>query len=261
MTQSDPRVIPLDGVHNFRRFGGYATADGRKVKDRLFRSGQFSRATEADLDAMDALGVTVVADLRRPAEREREPSHWPGRPGVRVLASDHAGHAEPPHLAFLRDNEINAETIKGFMTKTYERLPFDEGNQWVFAQGYRALAEGGDDDGFIVHCAAGKDRTGIFCAFLLHEMGVERDAIDKDYLLTNTAVDYDRILPGFQRRIADEFGKQIDREELRAFMGVEPDYLDAAWAAVGGDPSRYLRDVLKLEPELLDRLRETLKQP
>jgi protein-tyrosine phosphatase len=253
------RVLPLEGVHNFRSFGGYETADGARLRDGLWRSGQFSRATPADLDAMDALGVRVVADLRRPRERELEPSHWPERPGVQVLASDHAGAAEPPHLVFLRESDLTFESIHGFMADTYRRLPFDEGNKWVFERGFRALADAEDDHGFIVHCAAGKDRTGMFCAFLKWELGVHPDAVIDDYLMTNTAVDYDRILPGFQKRIKDQLGKDVGHAELKAFMGVHEDYMAAAMEAVG-DPKAYLREELGLEPDVLERLETRLKR-
>ncbi|MFW6300421.1 MAG: tyrosine-protein phosphatase, partial [Oceanicaulis sp.] len=88
---SQSRVIPLSGVHNFRRFGAYEAAGGATVADRLFRSGQFSRATDEDRETLGNLGVTTVADLRRPSERQLEPSHWPNIEGVRVIESDHAG--------------------------------------------------------------------------------------------------------------------------------------------------------------------------
>ncbi|MFW6412561.1 MAG: tyrosine-protein phosphatase, partial [Oceanicaulis sp.] len=61
MTQQ--RLIPLSGVHNFRRFGAYDTADGRRVRDGLYRSGQFSRATPEDVETLAGLNVTTVADL------------------------------------------------------------------------------------------------------------------------------------------------------------------------------------------------------
>lgn len=252
------RVLPLQGVHNFRRFGELPTRDGGRVRSGLYRSGQFSRATPADLDAMDGLGIKVVADLRRPREREMEPSHWPEREGVTVLASDHAGSAEPPHLIFLRDNELTEQSIRGFMTDIYRELPFDPGNQWVFAQGFRALADAEPDHGFIVHCAAGKDRTGLFCAFLLTELGVDEDAVREDYLMTNTAVNFERIIPAVAKRLKDELGKDAGEAELRAFLGVDAAYYDAAMEAVG-DPRVYLREELGLDEDTLARLRERLR--
>ncbi|MFN3835515.1 MAG: tyrosine-protein phosphatase [Glycocaulis sp.] len=251
------RVLPLEGVHNFRRFGELPASDGTRVRAGLYRSGQFSRATPGDREAMDALGIRIVADLRRPREREMEPSHWPEREGVTVLASDHAGSAEPPHLVFLRESDFTEESIRGFMTETYRRLPFDPGNKWVFEQGFRALADAEPDHGFIVHCAAGKDRTGLFCAFLLTELGVDEEAVRADYLMTNSAVNFDRIIPAIARRLKDDLGKEAGERELRAFLGVEAGYYDAAMEAVG-DPRAYLRNELGLDEATLTRLRERL---
>ena len=190
------RVFPLEGVHNFRRFGDFETGSGRKVANRLYRSGQFSRASERDRETLAGLNIRQVADLRRPREREAEPSFWTGEQAVSVYESDHAGAAEPPHLVFLRESDMSFDSIREFMTQTYRRLPFDEGNKFVFQQGFRGLAESGPEDGFIVHCAAGKDRTGMFCALLLTELGVDEETVRKDYLFTNEAVDFDRITPG-----------------------------------------------------------------
>ncbi|KAA5801556.1 tyrosine-protein phosphatase [Alkalicaulis satelles] len=256
MTQ---RVLPLSGVHNFRRFGAYR-ADGGHVADRLYRSGQFSRATPDDQARLDALNIQVVADLRRPRERELEPSFWVQREAVRVLASDHAGHAEPPHLVFLRESDMSLASIRQFMTETYKRLPFDPGNKAVFRAGFEALAEADDEAGFVVHCAAGKDRTGIFCAFLLMELGVDADTAREDYLMTNTAVDYDTLAPMVQARIQKDLGKRVGDREMRAFLGVEEAYLDAAMEAVG-DVSAYLRGELALSEATLDAVKARLIAP
>lgn len=253
------RVLPLSGVYNFRRFGAYDTRQGTQVRDGLYRSGQFSRATEDDHAIMDGLNIKVVADLRRPRERSVEPSHWPEREAVTVLASDHAGDAEPPHLAFMRESDMSLESIRGFMTETYRRLPFDPGNKAVFKAGFEALAQSEPEDGFIVHCAAGKDRTGLFCAFLLMELGVDADTARDDYLMTNTAVNYDELAPAIAKRIKDNLGKDVGLTEMRAFLGVDGDYLTAALDVVQ-DPSTYLRQELGLSETTLTALHERLIQ-
>lgn len=247
------RYIPLEGIHNFRSFGGYETSDGQKVGEGLFRSGQFSRASQADRQVLDGLNIRTVADLRRPREREREPSFWPDLQGVTVLASDHAGHAEPPHLAFLRESDLTFDSISGFMTDTYRRLPFDEGNASVFRDGIKALANKGASDGFVVHCAAGKDRTGIFCALVLLELGVDEETVRTDYMMTNEVVDFDAILPVFIKRIRDELGRDVGEDELRAFMGVDGSYLDAAMEKIG-DRRRYFTETLGLDDDTLQKL-------
>jgi protein-tyrosine phosphatase len=251
------RVLAFDGIHNFRRFDGYVGDDGRKVAPGLYRSGQFSRASQKDRDTLGRLGVSVVADLRRPSERANEPSHWPREPGVTVIESDHAGPAEAPHITFLREADLTFDTIREFMTKTYRRLPFDEGNQHVFREGVKALANRAQDEAFIVHCAAGKDRTGIFCALVLTEAGVDEETVVEDYLMTNSAVDFDRVAAAMRGRLEEKYGRVFNPEELKAFMGVDKAYLDAAWEEIG-NPRTYLREALGLDEDTLQRMRERL---
>ncbi|MCP2670971.1 tyrosine-protein phosphatase [Maricaulaceae bacterium EIL42A08] len=251
------RVYSLAGIHNFRRFDGYEGEGGRKIAPGLYRSGQFSRATDDDKAFLEELGISVVADLRRPSERANEPSHWPEVAGVTVIESDHAGPAEAPHITFLREADLTFDTIREFMTATYKRLPFDEGNQHVFREGIKALAERGEDEAFVVHCAAGKDRTGIFCALVLSEAGVDHDAVVEDYLMTNTAVDFDRVAASMRGRLEEKYGRVFRPEELKAFLGIDKTYLDAAWAVMG-DPRQYLRDTLGIDETTLQRMRERL---
>ncbi len=69
------RILPLEGVGNFRDFGGYATGGGRRIRrGRLYRSAHHAQATDADLEAIAALELAAIVDLRRGEERERMPS-------------------------------------------------------------------------------------------------------------------------------------------------------------------------------------------
>lgn len=253
------RVIPFEGIRNFRHFGGYTGRDGQRLREGLYRSGHFNRATEADRKALADLKITHVTDLRRPQEREREPSNWAGESGVYVLESDIAGHKEPPHLAFLREGDLSLTGIRDFMLATYRRLPTDPGNRKVFAAGLRALGEDGTQ-GFVVHCAAGKDRTGIFCALAQHLAGVERDAINEDYLMTNTAVDYDRVVPEVADAIEANYGRRIPPDEMRLFLGVDADYLDQAMGVIG-NPRTYVREELGLTDDEIANIERRLLVP
>ncbi|WP_300544340.1 tyrosine-protein phosphatase [Maricaulis sp.] len=235
------RITPLDGVHNFRHFHGYDAADGRTVRAGLYRSGHLSRASDKDRDLMRELGIRVVADLRKPPEREAEPSVWPEN--VRVIASDLGDTGEPPHLAFLRKGIHTAEAVRDYMLSAYRRIPMEEGNKQVYREGYRALASGEADSGFLVHCAAGKDRTGIFCALILDELGVDRDTVVEDYLLTNSAVDFDSIIPRIQERSREQYGQAMPAEMMQVFLGVDGDYLHQAFETIGG-VQHYVREHL-----------------
>ena len=79
----------------------------------------------------------------------------------------------------------------------------------------------------------------------------------EDYLMTNTAVDFDRLVPLIGKRLEESLGKKAGHAELRAFLGVDPVYYDAAMAAIG-DKRAYLRDALGLEDAVVERLRENL---
>ncbi len=253
--QAMTRITPLDGVHNFRHFHGYEAADGTRVRPGLYRSGHFSRSSEADRDLVRALGITVVADLRRPRERKLEPSSWPADHVLRVISSDADDDGEPPHLKFLRTGDHSLEAVRAYMQSAYRRIPRETGNQSVFREGFKALASGEADGGFLVHCAAGKDRTGIFCALVLGELGVSRDEIIEDYLLTNTAVDFDSLVPMVRQRLQENYGHVMPDEVMRAFLGVEADLLHTALTTIG-DQDRYLRDVLGITDDERAALRE-----
>lgn len=251
------RVIAFDGIRNFRHFGEYGTRDGGSVRSGLYRSGHFARASESDLKQLTDMRLTLVTDLRRPLERDREPSRWDDVLNPRVLSSNIAGHAEPPHLAFLREGDLSQQGIRDFMLATYRRLPTDPGNKQAFASGFRALADHGEDESFVVHCAAGKDRTGIFCALVLELAGVDRDTVVEDYLMTNTAVDYDRLVPEVAANIAERTGRTVEEKSMRVFLGVDGDYLDEAFGVMGSAED-YMRIELGLGEDEIARLRAAL---
>lgn len=249
------RIQSLDGVHNFRHFHGYQTADGGRVRSGLYRSGHFARSSEADRELVRSLGIAVIADLRRPRERSAEPSAWPEDHVLRVISSDADDDGEPPHLKFLRTGDHSLQAVRGYMQSAYRRIPMETGNQSVFREGFKALASGEADRGFLVHCAAGKDRTGIFCALVLEELGVSPEEIVDDYLLTNTAVDFDSLVPMVRERLQTAYGHVMPDEVMRAFLGVEANLLTTALATIG-DRDRYLRDVLGITDEERAALRE-----
>ncbi|MFS2318479.1 tyrosine-protein phosphatase [Maricaulis sp. D1M11] len=248
------RVTLLDNVYNFRHWHGYTGLDGAVIRPGLFRSGHFAHASDADLDHFHGLNIAVVADLRRPRERNQMPSPWLETPGVTTLSSDQNDHPEPPHLEFLRKGDITPDTVRGYMLSAYQRIPTEEGNQIVFRNAFRALANGDAESGFLVHCAAGKDRTGLFCALVLDTLGVDRDVVMEDYLLTNTAVDYDRLVPAFQGRLRKDMGLEVDEEAMRVFLGVHADFLNESFATIGSSHD-YLTGALGITEDEIEALK------
>ncbi|MGE3150390.1 MAG: tyrosine-protein phosphatase, partial [Pseudorhodoplanes sp.] len=188
------RVLPLERVHNFRDYGGYPISGGARVRAKyLWRSGQHFDATESDLESIHALRLATVIDLRSDSERRMAPCRRHPEFAAQVLSASGEGHVRPPHVAAARIVSTVAEAHEA-MQRTYRRLPFGAGLLDGLRLYFRALTA--DAGASLVHCFAGKDRTGIAAAMLHHVLGVHEDDILEDYLLTNTAGDV-------EARIAD----------------------------------------------------------
>lgn len=253
------RHLDFDGIHNFRDFGGYATASGRRLRaGRLYRSANHHRATETDLERLRELGLAVIVDLRQPNEREREPSRrWEGF-ACQVVEND-LSEAHPDFVAQVKTSDLSAAWFYAHSTDFYERAPYEPRHVDLFRRYFHALAE--SDGAVLVHCAAGKDRTGLICALTHHLAGVCRDDMVQDYLLTNDearmAAKMEFLGPFFDRLV----GRRPSDEALRVAVGVHADYLDRAFAAIDardGSLDGYLERTLGLDAPLRERLRERL---
>lgn len=249
------RVLPLSGVHNFRDYGGYAVSGGGRVRTGLlFRSGEHGKATDADLAAIDALDLAHVVDLRGNSERRANPCRrGPGFSAeVHFFDGETAGLA--PHVEAARDS-INAEAAHAAMESLYAQLPFRDNLIWIFRRYFAALASG--EGASVVHCLAGKDRTGMAVDLLHHILGVHPDDAMADYLLTNTAGDMDARVAAGAKAVRAKYGN-VDDATIRVLMGVDARYLYAARKAVEeehGSLDAFLRDVLEVDETKREALR------
>jgi protein-tyrosine phosphatase len=256
------RVLPLEGGCNFRDCGGYETTDGARVRwGRLYRSGVLARLSPAAAAQVQALGVQAVCDLRRTAERALHPNPSFGT-AVRRFEWDSEQESSPIRdRAFAESSDVAG--VHAAMLAMYRRLPF--GLQPRLAGVFAALDHAGQG-ATIVHCTAGKDRTGVAVALALDSLGVRRDAIVEDYVLTNTAVDLRAQLLGSKGTGA---GLAATAEPIlalsptaqHAMLAARPDYIQASLDAIEarhGSVRRYLLDELLIEPAVLERLRQRL---
>ena len=272
---SDTRVLPLEGVHNFRDFGGYAVAGGGRLKrGLLWRSGQHNGASDDDLSQIASLGLADVFDLRSSKERETHPCRRPQDFAARIFLSDDPVHspalrigAAPdddkkhaaPHIAGAAGpHKRSAEETREGMRRNYGHIAFRPELIAMIRSQLAVLAEARGPS--LVNCMAGKDRTGIAVAMIQFAAGVHRDDIIADYVLTNSAGDVEaRIRAGAETIRAMSRG--LDEEVVRVVMGVEPEYLESAFAAITekhGSLDGYLSAVLGVDDALRGKLAEVL---
>ena len=253
------RIIRLEGVGNLRDFGGYATQCGRGLKaGRLYRSGHHSQATDADLEALAALNLAIVVDLRRTDERARQPCRrWSGFAAM-VIDSD-LGDVDRGWEAMLPGADPTPEFFNTMMLDWYRRAPFGPRMTYLFSRYFEALAE--IDGGVLIHCAAGKDRTGLLVALTHHLAGVRREDLLEDYLLTNSVPSQAEMAPRIAKMIEKLSGLTPSDEAVRVAMGVSPTYLEASIAAIEsrfGSIDAYLEQALGLDSAKRRKLEERL---
>jgi len=181
-------ILKLDGGRNFRDLGGHATTDGRRVRaGQLYRSGAPVGLTPDDRRRLDALGLRRIVDFRSVEERAREPGSWPVPADAEVL--EWAYSLTPDDYSDLMRPDATAPELDDLMRRYYREMPYR------FTAAYTALfaALVAGHAPLAFHCAAGKDRTGVAAALLLTALGVPRDRVIEDYLVSNEMLDPERL--------------------------------------------------------------------
>ncbi|WP_374608837.1 tyrosine-protein phosphatase [Diaphorobacter nitroreducens] len=239
--QEPPRALGLAGASNFRDLGGYRGHGGRPLRwRRIFRSDHLAALTPQDLAQLQALGVQRAVDFRGEAERAALAYQWPG-------VAQHPLAIEPTVVQRAQEllrtgRQLTAQDAVSLMQDTYR--DFVGANAPRFAALFRLLLE--SDAPLVFHCTAGKDRTGFAAALILLALGVPREVVMQDYLLTNT----------YYRPPAGLAGP-APREVLQVLWGVQEDFLDAALHLVDaqyGGVLPYLEDVLGVDAAAREEL-------
>lgn len=169
------RRMPIDGTHNFRDVGGYPAHGGRTRPGQLYRSDALNRVTAAGAGELAMLRIGVVIDLRSPVEVAQDHSRnlLPG--ATRIWLPVHGGSS----ASILADDHISLESLYRAILLT---------SAWSLTAAVSVIADSGNLP-VLVHCTAGKDRTGLVVALALEAAGVEREAVVADY--TESALNLD----------------------------------------------------------------------
>ncbi|MEX2982654.1 tyrosine-protein phosphatase [Streptomyces sp. C36] len=265
MTQTPhvPSTEPeLAGVRNFRDLGGLPAAGGRSVRPGvLFRSGHLAHATEADTAFLASLGLHTVFDFRNAADIALEGPDvtLPGVRNLNIPLSDPADGSE--FWRMVRDGDLDIlrsvlgeGRAAGRMAASYRVMITTR-----TAEHSRVLHTLADESvPALMHCAAGKDRAGLSIAVTLLALGVEREAVEADYLESNAPHRRYRVRRGDG---TDGSASPEVLELLSPLFEARSMYLAAAFAAIDerwGGTERYLSEGLGLAHHTRDRLRERL---
>jgi protein-tyrosine phosphatase len=241
--------VAFDGALNFRDFGGQSTRDGRRVaRGRLYRSDALWQLSDADLERFDALGIRTVCDFRAEHERQRWPNRLPSASALRSLGLGFTPLGTQSAWDAVNRGELSAEGVRAYMRDHYRALA--DAHTEFYVEMFRALLEP-DAVPFLVHCASGKDRTGFAAAIILLSVGVDRDAVLADYVLSNR----------YRRDLWHLFHRQVDPGAYDAVGAAAPEYLEASFEVIDqrhGGEGRYLREVMRLSDADRERLRSLL---
>ncbi|MDO8909444.1 MAG: tyrosine-protein phosphatase [Pseudohongiella sp.] len=254
-------LIPLEGGRNFRDLGGYQTMDGRTVKSgKLFRSGVLHHMTAADYQKVQNLGIRTVVDFRAIEERESEPTNW-GAGDVTMMTWNYS-------MDFGQDTNILAEFANPALDAA--------GAEALMSQMYRGMAEEqkphyagmfatltSSDDPLLFHCTAGKDRTGIAAALLLTALGVDRETVIQDYVLSEVIAglpEYQNSAPALDENMDSTYAflANMPPAALAALMGTRRVYIESAFDAMTtqyGSVDAYIRDELGMDNARIEQLK------
>jgi len=172
--------VELEGVDNVRDVGGLPLRDGGTTRPGvLLRSGSLHHVTPGDVTHLvEKFGLTLVLDLRTPTEIDRDGPTAVAAAGVETVALDFIGSSRDYLPEIGDDTDPMLRNYLGYLAD-------HPGNVVTAVQRLAA-----DDAGpALVHCAAGKDRTGTLVALVLDAVGVEHDAVVADYVLSSERIE------------------------------------------------------------------------
>ena len=255
-TQTDP-FVPTQGIHNLRDYGGWPVAGGGHVRrGLLWRSGHHVEATDADLDLFQALDVRTIIDFRGKTERTNFPCRRHPAFDAQIVCYDGETTSSPPHEGGREAFTMTAQRAYDRMIAVYTRMPVNPAMITMFSRFFDALDQ--RDGGSLIHCFAGKDRTGVAASLLLHTLGASHEDIVTEFLRTNDAPTT-HILERQSLPRMREVYEGIETDAIDNLMKVRREYIETYFHVVEqshGSIDAYLADTLGVDERKKARLKD-----
>ncbi|AVD90072.1 tyrosine-protein phosphatase [Pseudomonas sp. SWI44] len=253
-------VLHLPGLDNFRSLAGMRTLCGRRIAGHsLLRSDQLHRLSVASWQVLRCLGLKVVCDLRSAGERECYPSGLPAVGLQQVHLTIEGDLRADPGIAEMLAENPAVEGAQRMMLGVYRRLPGLLARHMPTLFSLFTVPE----PSILIHCVAGKDRTGVAVALLLHALGVEHGQIMADYL--RSARRFCQLDTQCQQAmhtaVSRMVGQPVSEAAINVVLDARPEYLNAAYAVIEaeyGGLEHYLARFSGMDRCGLDALRNRL---
>ena len=224
------RILPLQGLYNVRDLGGYKTETGQVKWRCLYRAGDMTNLRPQARRYLENRNIKTVVDFRESEERLYAPDG-----DIKTVIKTYT-------LPIFAGNIRDLSYVEDQMRELYQYIILESIPQ--LRAFFKILQEAGSAP-LIFHCTAGKDRTGIVAALILSALGVDRETIYQDYMLSQTC-------------LGDKYQAFVNEDpRLEPIMSVRLSYIHTAFRTIEetyGTPERYLQEELRADPEKLRAL-------
>jgi protein-tyrosine phosphatase len=250
------RIIPMQGLFNFRDLGGYYNGDARQVRwGKLYRSSSLARATLQDVKMLNNLGIRTVIDFRTEKERRDFPPQYLG---LHTFDLPLRGN---PHNVFL-DRIVSGKMRIGDV-KVYAQDIFAflvESNTDFFVQLFDILLNA-ENYPVLMHCSLGSDRSAVASALILAALEIDNEQIISDYMQTNEQIDFSSFVPNFNVfSQEDSYSREI-KETITALYRVHKETITYSFAKIlkdYGSLENYFNNELQLTVKKREKLKELM---
>jgi protein-tyrosine phosphatase len=253
------RLINIQGATNFRSLGGLPTRDGRSIRPHaIMRADRLSGLTDADWRELQAVGLGTICDLRSEKERKLHPNDVARQLQVTEvsLAVDNDLRANSDFMTWMAEDPT-ARGAERVMIGIYRRFPL------MMAGKIRAVIDllVANRAPLLIHCTAGKDRTGFMISILLAAIGVDQQLVHDDYLISQQWPGKLSHRPSLAHRLRKVVPSPAMDEVIDVVLDARLSFLNAAWEVIDsqfGSVHHYLRQAVGIDAAKLKELCDSL---